>query len=169
MRAARLGLVALLLVAACGGDETATPPPATAATIAVTSPAFADGDTIPEAHTCRGDGGSPELAWQGVPADATSVALVVSDPDAPGGTFIHWVLYDLPPGDGGLTAGEVPAGAQQGEGWTAPCPPSGTHHYLFTVYALREKATGSSTQELLDDIGRKTVGSGVLTGVVSSD
>jgi len=164
----------VLLLSGCGGDEPATPPASSAVpALTVTSDAFADGATIPAAFTCSGDGRSPDVAWSGVPAGAASLALVVSDPDAPSGTFIHWLLYDLPPEDGGVAAGEVPAGARQGgnsgggSGWTAPCPPSGTHHYAFTVHALRAKAQGGSTQELLDDIGGKTVARGTLTGLVA--
>jgi Raf kinase inhibitor-like YbhB/YbcL family protein len=165
----------LLLLAACGGDEPATTPASSAVpVIAVTSPDFVEGAAIPTRYTCSGDGGSPEVRWRGVPDGAASVALVVSDPDAPNGTFIHWVLYDLPPADGGVDAGGPPSGAKEGDnsgggaGWTAPCPPSGTHHYVFTVYALRDKAQGGSTQELLDDIAGKTLARGDLTGLVSA-
>jgi Raf kinase inhibitor-like YbhB/YbcL family protein len=153
-----------------------TPPPRTgqAAAMRVTSPAFAEGGTIPERYTCHGAGTAPDVAWSGVPDGAASVALVVSDPDAPGGTFVHWVVTGLPPADGALTGGKVPAGGREADnsagdaGWTAPCPPSGTHHYLFTVYALRQPPQGDGTQELLDDIGRQAVASGTLTGLVAS-
>jgi len=144
-------------------------------TIVVTAPAFDDGQPIPRQYTCRGSGESPELAWQGVPAEARSLALVVSDPDAPGGTFIHWLLYDLPPGQARLEAGHPPAGAREAtnsggkQGWYPPCPPSGTHHYQFTVYALNDKIHGNSTQELLDDIGRRALAHGTLTGLVTAE
>ena len=151
------------------------PPESGAAdTITVTSPAFDDGQPIPREHTCKGAGRSPELAWRGVPGEATSLALVVSDPDAPGGTFVHWVLYDLPPGDGRLLAGQRPAGAREADnsggkkGWYPPCPPSGTHRYVFTVYALREHAGGRSTQDILDQIGRTAIARGALVGLVSA-
>ena len=145
-----------------------------AETIIVTSPAFGDGQPIPRQYTCHGTGGSPELAWRGGPDGAQSLALVVSDPDAPRGTFIHWLLYDLPPGDGGLAPGKAPAGAREADnsggkkGWYPPCPPSGTHRYLFTVYALSERVSGRSTQDILDDIGRKAMARGTLTGVVTA-
>jgi len=148
------------------------PEPDVPSTITVTSPAFADGQRIPADHTCRGAGRLPELAWRDVPAAAASLALVVSDPDAPKGTFIHWLLYDLPPGDGGVAPGRLPAGAKEGEnsagrtGWFPPCPPSGTHRYVFTLYALREPASGRSTQEILDGIERVAVARGTLTGLV---
>jgi Raf kinase inhibitor-like YbhB/YbcL family protein len=144
------------------------------ASISVTSPAFGDGQTIPERYTCRGAGQSPPLRWSGVPAGSSSVALVVTDPDAPRGTFVHWVLYDLPGEDGELSAGQVPAGAQQGEnsagksGWYPPCPPSGTHHYVFTVYALDGLPGPSSGQGLLDAIVKATGAVGTLTGTVAA-
>jgi len=143
--------------------------------IVVTSPAFGEGQPIPRQHTCRGDGRFPELAWRGVPGGAASLALVVSDPDAPKGTFVHWVVYDLPARDGALAAGgPLPAGAREADssagtsGWYPPCPPSGTHRYRFTVYALSERVSGRSTQQVLDDIGRRAVARGTLTGVVAA-
>jgi Raf kinase inhibitor-like YbhB/YbcL family protein len=150
------------------------PEPHAADTIVVTTPAFDDGQSIPRQYTCHGSAGTPELTWRGVPAGTTSLALVVSDPDAPGGTFIHWLLYDLPPRDGRLAAGRPPAGAREAnnsggkKGWYPPCPPSGTHHYLFTVYALSDEVRGRSTQDILDDIGRRTLARGTLTGLVTA-
>lgn len=149
------------------------PQPSAPASITVTSRSFDDGAVIPVEFTCRGAGRSPQVSWQGVPSSARSVALVVSDPDAPKGTFIHWVLYDLAPGDGGIESGQVPAGAREADnsagkkGWFPPCPPSGTHHYVFTLYALSQKVGGRSTQDVLDDIARRAVASGTLTGLVS--
>jgi Raf kinase inhibitor-like YbhB/YbcL family protein len=169
---------ALVLAAAgCGGDDDAAAgaPSGGAQTITVNSPAFGNGDDIPVANTCRGDGAAPEIGWRGVPKGAESVALVVTDPDAPGGTFVHWVLYDLPPRDRQLGAGqEPPAGTHEaansggGTGWTPPCPPSGTHHYQFTVYALNAEPSGDSTDALLADIGRKAIARGQLVGLVSA-
>ncbi|MEW6505612.1 MAG: YbhB/YbcL family Raf kinase inhibitor-like protein [Chloroflexota bacterium] len=114
----------------------------------ISSPAFSDGASIPARFTCQGENLSPQLDWSGVPPAAKSLALVVSDPDAPGGTFIHWVLYNLPPQINGLGEG-IPAserlssGAAQGRndfgriGYGGPCPPPGKpHRYIFTLYAL---------------------------------
>jgi len=174
----RLGTViaAVLVIAGCGGGEAMrTPAPDVPDTIVVTAPAFGEGQPIPREYTCRGSGGSPELAWRGVPDGARSLALVVSDPDAPGGTFVHWVLYGLPPKDGGLEAGHPPAGAREAansggkNGWYAPCPPSGTHRYRFTVYALGDEVRGQSTQEILDGIGSRAVARGTLTGLVTAE
>jgi Raf kinase inhibitor-like YbhB/YbcL family protein len=113
-------------------------------TITLVSPAFADGDTIPRAHTCDGDDVSPPLEWSGVPSDAAELGVVVEDPDAPGGTFVHWVLWGLDAGQPGLGQGQVPAGAREGRndfgriGWRGPCPPRGSdpHRYVFTLLAL---------------------------------
>jgi Raf kinase inhibitor-like YbhB/YbcL family protein len=175
VRTGLLVVAGAVLVAGCGGGDGTTPPqPEVAATITVTSPAFADGQQIPRENTCHGAGTAPDVAWRGAPAEATSLALVVSDPDAPSGTFIHWVVYDLPPGDGRLVAGRAPAGAHEADnsrgtaGWTPPCPPSGTHHYLFTLYALSSQPSGGSAQDVLDQIGRSTLARGRLTGLVSA-
>jgi Raf kinase inhibitor-like YbhB/YbcL family protein len=99
----------------------------------------------------------------------------VSDPDAPGGNFYHWVVVDLPAGSAGISA-DLPAGARElknsggNPDWAPPCPPSGTHHYRFTAYAL-SAATGLPADASLDDafaaISRSTVAQGTLTGLVS--
>lgn len=112
----------------------------------LTSPALGPGAAIPAAFTCQGQGTSLPLAWSGVPAGAQSLALVVEDPDAPKGTFTHWIVYDLPPSAGALAAGAastgLPRGAQQGRndygrpGYGPPCPPRGQHHYVISLYAL---------------------------------
>jgi Raf kinase inhibitor-like YbhB/YbcL family protein len=139
---AMLGVAALIPPLGAGGEE--------AMGLTLTSSAFRAGDTIPMVHTCDGADRSPPLAWSGAPARAAGFALIVDDPDAPGGTWVHWVLYDLPAGTTGLAA-DVPkverlpalGGAVQGRndfrtlGWGGPCPPPGpAHHYVFKVYAL---------------------------------
>jgi Raf kinase inhibitor-like YbhB/YbcL family protein len=118
--------------------------------LTLTSPAFSNDGPIPRAHTCDGADQSPPLAWNGLPAGAKQLALVVDDPDAPGRTFVHWVLYGLPPSVARLPSG-VPREAQltkpvtaiQGTndfrrtGWNGPCPPPGpAHRYVVTLYAL---------------------------------
>jgi hypothetical protein len=119
-------------------------------TIAVTSPVFAANGGIPARHTCEGDDVSPPLAWTGVPADARSLVLIVDDPDAPDPaapktTWVHWLLYDLPPTATGLAQGadrDLPRGTRQGTSdfrkasWGGPCPPVGRHRYFFKLYAL---------------------------------
>jgi len=117
----------------------------------IRSSAFADGAEIPMRHTCEGDDVSPPLSWTDVPAGAKSLALVVDDPDAPDPaapkmTWVHWVLYDLPPSVTGLAEGPrhaaLPPGTREGRndwkraGWGGPCPPIGRHRYFFKLYAL---------------------------------
>jgi len=113
------------------------------------SAAFTQGGEIPAKYTCQGDGISPPLAWSGVPAGAMGLALIVDDPDAPDPaapkmTFVHWVLYDIPPGTTSLpeAVSRLPAGALEGlndageTGYTGPCPPIGRHRYFHKLYAL---------------------------------
>jgi phosphatidylethanolamine-binding protein (PEBP) family uncharacterized protein len=92
-----------------------------------------DGGTIPTAFTCAGDGRRPPLRWSRPPAGTRELALVVSDPDAPGGRFIHWTAYGMPP-----AARTVSRQVVEGTAWRPPCPPTGDtpHHYLFDLYAL---------------------------------
>lgn len=139
----------------------------------VTSTAFGDGDRIPAEHTCRGAGTVPPLEWSGVPENAQSVALVVSDPDAPRGTFLHWVLYDIPSSTTRLA--EIPPGAREAANsagrisWYPPCPPRGTHRYVFTVYALSSAVRGSrDAGDVLPEIERLALDRGTLTGTVSA-
>lgn len=114
----------------------------------VSSDAFARDGQIPVLYTCDGTDISPPLSWGPVPQRTASIAILVTDPDAPGGTFIHWVAYNIPPGTRAIPAGApgkdvLPTGSVQGvndmgrQGYGGPCPPKGKpHHYHFTVYAL---------------------------------
>jgi len=116
--------------------------------IQITSSVFAEGQPIPAKHTCDGKDVSPPLQWTNVPPTAKSLALICDDPDAPVGTWVHWVLYNLPPTTAGLSEGvpkspELPNGAKQGMtdfrqiGYGGPCPPPGKpHRYFFKLYAL---------------------------------
>ncbi len=114
--------------------------------LALTSAAFPPGGAIPKDHTCDGKDLAPPLEWSGVPAGTKSLALVVDDPDAPNGMWVHWVLYDLPPNTRGLPLGtkskDLPAGTREGlndwkrTGYRGPCPPSGRHRYFHRLYAL---------------------------------
>jgi Raf kinase inhibitor-like YbhB/YbcL family protein len=119
-------------------------------TMNLTSTSF-KGSQIPAKFTCSGAGISPQLAWSAPPAGTASFALIVTDPDAPSPTFVHWVLYDLPAGMRALpealpSQGELPDGSRQGRndfgnlGYGGPCPPGHSpHHYHFTLYALDAK------------------------------
>ena len=119
--------------------------------LTLTSPAFAQGGSIPERFTCEGDDVSPALAWTGAPAGTKSFALIVDDPDAPDPahpkmTYVHWVLYNLPVSTQGLAEAvaekDLPAGAIEGlndwkrAGYGGPCPPIGRHRYFHKLYAL---------------------------------
>lgn len=129
-------------------------------TLKLSSPAFADGGEIPSKYTCEGQDVSPPLAWSGVPAGAKSLALVVDDPDAPDPaapkmTWVHWVLYNIPPSASSLgeAVSELPAGTLEGlndwrrTGYGGPCPPVGRHRYFHKLYAL---------DTVLPDLGRPT-------------
>jgi Raf kinase inhibitor-like YbhB/YbcL family protein len=115
----------------------------------LTSSAFVAGGEIPAKYTCEGEDISPPLTWRGLPAEAKSLALIVEDPDAPDPaapkmTWVHWILYNIPPNTKGLLEGatQLPAGARAGEndsggtGYTGPCPPIGRHRYFHRLYAL---------------------------------
>lgn len=148
------------------------------ATIKISSPAFDDGGMIPQQYACDGDNISPPLNWEAVPDGTQSIALIVDDPDAPNGTFVHWVLYDLPPDVQGLPENlphdkEFPIGGIQGInstdqlGYMGPCPPSGTHRYFFKLYALDEKLNlpaGETKSRLLDAMEGHVLGQGQTMG-----
>lgn len=142
--------------------------------ITVTSRAFQDGGRIPKKYSCDGDDVSPPLAWKGLPENTGAVALVVDDPDAPRGTFTHWVLLDLDPTITSITEGQAPTGAKQANNsagrasYFGPCPPSGTHHYRFTVYALSEATglpDGAKLDAALKAIDSRALTRGRLTGL----
>lgn len=120
-------------------------------TMELNSSAFAQNGDIPTLYTCEGSDQSPPLAWSGVPAGTKSLALIIDDPDAPDPaapkmTWVHWVLYNIPPDTTALDAGSsranLPAGTREGlndwkrEGYGGPCPPIGRHRYVHTLYAL---------------------------------
>jgi len=105
----------------------------------LTSPAFENNKNIPSRFTCDGEGKNPPLKIDKIPNDAKSLVLIVDDPDAPMGTFVHWVVYDIPVMSS-IEEGSVPGkqgmNTARGTAWVSPCPPSGTHRYIFKVYAL---------------------------------
>jgi hypothetical protein len=181
--------VLLVAVTACGrrpSTESILPEAPKMNTIRLQSPAFADGGAIPKLYTCDGTDVSPPLEWSGVPDSARSVALVVEDPDAPRGTWTHWVLFDIPPDvvklpEGLPTQDRVELGpdgkvATQGKndfgrvGYGGPCPPGGTHHYVFRIYALDVQPSlgpGTTREQLLRSIESHVLAEGRLTGLYS--
>lgn len=145
------------------------------------SPAFADGGPIPRAHTCDGADMSPPLVWSGVPDTTQSLALIVEDPDAPAGNWVHWVVYNMPHGLGGLPSGVPtdpepgrPAGARQGVndfrriGYGGPCPPKGpAHRYVFTLYAVESVVSlppGSTKALLIESLKGHVLAQASFTG-----
>ena len=113
----------------------------------LTSTAFKNGEKIPRKYTCDGENTSPPLSWSGAPNETKSYAIILEDPDAPGGTFTHWVLYDLPAivtslPEGAGEKGDSKEGPKRGVndfgrvGYGGPCPPGGTHRYIFRLYSL---------------------------------
>jgi hypothetical protein len=144
----------------------------------VQSSAFSEGGAIPRQYTCDGRDLSPPLSFSGLPPEAKSLALICDDPDAPGKTWVHWVLYNLPPGSKGLPEGvpatkDVPGGGAQGNndfrkiGYGGPCPPSGTHRYFFKLYALDGQVSlppGATKQDLLRAMEGHVLAEGKLSG-----
>jgi Raf kinase inhibitor-like YbhB/YbcL family protein len=145
-----LGVAAALGVSACSKQETPENKLHTEVipmTIQVTSSAFSEGQMIPARYARKGENVSPPLAWTNVPAGTQSFALIVDDPDAPVGDWVHWIVFNLPPDTTSLPEGikanaDLPGQAVQGKngwgetGYGGPQPPSGTHRYIFSLYAL---------------------------------
>ncbi len=149
------------------------------AQIQLTSAAFGYGDKIPVRFTCEGDDVSPPLQWSGSPVETRSFALIVDDPDAPRGTWVHWVLYNLPAAAVELaqavpTLPEMPSGARQGRNtagemaYAGPCPPPGKpHRYFFRLYALDIMLSlqpGVTREELEHAMEQHIVAQGTLMG-----
>lgn len=146
--------------------------------IILNSPAFQEGGSIPAKYTCDGANLSPPLNWSGVPHEAKSFVLICNDPDAAGGEWTHWLLWNLPAPSRKLLEGfsakeKIANGAAQGAndfkniGWGGPCPPSGTHRYVFTIYALdttlQIPATSGKIQ-LMQAMSTHILAQGQLTG-----
>jgi Raf kinase inhibitor-like YbhB/YbcL family protein len=140
---------------------------------ALTSDAFGEGEPIPKRHTCDGDDVSPTLAWSSLPEGARSLALIVDDPDAPSGDFVHWLAWNIDPASGGLEEG-VPAPAQGTNGfgrpgYAGPCPPpgNGPHRYFHRLYALDgelDLEPGAAREQLEDAIEGKVLAEAQLMG-----
>jgi hypothetical protein len=134
------------------------------------SPAFENADLIPGKYTCNGENVSPPLTIEDIPASARSLALIVDDPDAPGGTFVHWVVYNIPPKeriDEGSVPGSQGMNSFKKSAYGGPCPPSGTHRYFFKLYALDDRLNigeGKTKKEVVEAMEGHIVGSAELVG-----
>ena len=134
------------------------------------SPDFEEGGLIPTKFTCDGDDAVPTLQWDDVPSGTKSIAFTVIDPDAPSGTFIHWLIADIPPSVREIK-GASPIGSMQIENdfgridWGGPCPPDKEHRYYFTVYALDVEHIDELTKEnFIDQVTQHAIGSAELMG-----
>ena len=146
--------------------------------ITVTSSAFKEGEFIPKKYTCDADNVSPAVEWKGIPDSAKVLALICDDPDAPRGTWVHWVIFNIPASAKGLPenvqrTSTLPNGARQGIndshelGYDGPCPPGGTHRYYFKVYAIDKSLTlesGATKAQLLKAMDGHILGEGQLMG-----
>lgn len=140
----------------------------------VSSPAFSDNGTIPKQYTCDGQNVAPPLQWSGVPEQAKSVAVICDDPDAPSGTFTHWVLYDIPASTHSLgeraSIGTAGVNSFGEAGFGGPCPPKKDHehHYHFRVYALDVDSIGPaglSKEDAVEAMSGHILAEGDLVGI----
>ena len=146
--------------------------------IKITSPVIEEGGMIPKKYSCDGEDISPPLHWENIPEDTISIALISDDPDAPAGTWVHWVIYNIPPETNELPENIPPYNvlsdkSMQGKndwgriGYGGPCPPSGTHRYFFKIYALDTALNpkpGATKKELLEIMQGHIIGEGQLMG-----
>ena len=142
----------------------------------LTSDAFANGQSIPAKYACTGRNISPALAWNEPPAGTQSFALIMDDPDAPGRTWVHWVLFNIPANTRSLPentdAGAIFVGKNSwgNLGYGGPCPPSGTHRYFFKLYALDfipSLSPGATKEQVLEEIERHILAQSELMGTFS--
>ena len=150
-------------------------------TLTLTSSAFAPGKPIPDRYSCKGQNVSPALDWAGAPAQTVTFALIMDDPDAPSGTYVHWVIYNIPAAGKGLAQAiapkpTLPDGTAQGRNssneqfYFGPCPPSGTHRYFFKLYALDtrlELASAPNAAQLQKAMQGHILAQGELMGTFS--
>lgn len=170
---------AALALAGCGGGSS-KPPPDPPNTMQLRSTAFKDGATLPKKYTCDGSlgGVNPPFDWSKRPRDLNSQALVVTDPGAPGGTYVHWAIWRMMARTTGLQEDIPPIGlpaATNSSGntkYAPPCPPRGDppHRYVFTIYALKQPLdakNGAPANEVIDKIKKDALARGTLTGTYS--
>jgi Raf kinase inhibitor-like YbhB/YbcL family protein len=134
-----LPTIALVLLTACGGPSVLT----------LSSPAFQNGDELPQKYTCDANEVNPELDIAGLPSGTESLALILEDPDAPDGTYTHWIVFNIDPATTNIAENSVPEGAFEGSSsdqratYMPPCPPEGSHKYIFKLFALDTMIEGN--------------------------
>lgn len=145
-----------------------------AAEFSLASPAFEANGMIPKEFTCAGSDKSPPFVWHDIPANTRSLAIVAQDPDAPSGTWTHWILFNIPSTVSTLDINTIPEGAALAQNswgnakYQGPCPQLGAHRYIFTLYALDKVMglnNGAATNTALDAMTGHVIGSAVLTGL----
>jgi hypothetical protein len=170
-------IAAALLIPACAPADTLE----VSMPLSLYSTAFANGQPIPSAYSCKGRDASPPLAWGEPPQGTQSLALIVDDPDAPAGTWVHWVVFNIPALTRGLPEAvsaepQLFDGSRQGNnssrrlGYQGPCPPSGTHRYFFKIYALDSMlslSSGADKSKLLQAMQGHILAQGELMGTFS--
>lgn len=138
--------------------------------LTISSTAFPNGGDIPSDYTCEGAGKNPPLNIEGIPKGTKSLVLIMDDPDAPNGTFDHWIVWNIPPDKAikaDSTPGETGKNSRGENRYTGPCPPSGTHRYFFKVYALDDTLKlngGAEKREVEDALKDHVLGYGELVG-----
>ena len=170
-------LFLLIIGSACGQTSIESAPEGEAQMeVQLASNAFTDGGTIPDKHTCDGEDISPHLVWSGIPEGTQSVVLIMDDPDAPVGTWVHWVLYDLPSDIKEITEGEQGVGVAGINSWNkpeygGPCPPPGKpHRYFFKLYALDTELylqPGAAKEDIEEAMLGHVLAQGQLMGLYS--
>lgn len=140
----------------------------------IASSAFSDRQSIPAKYTCDGADVNPPLDFEGLPEGTESLVLIIDDPDAPMGTWVHWVVFNISPDETGIKEDSVPKGALLGTtdfgdpSYGGPCPPSGTHRYFFKLYALDsmlDMPEGTTKEELLTELEDHILGYAELVGL----
>ena len=162
-------LVSVLLVSGCVSVKTETG----GNIMKVTSSAFGNGENIPQKYTADGENVNPPISIRDIPEGTKSLVLIVDDPDAPGGTWDHWIVFNIPPGET-INENSVPGTEGRNDfgknSYGGPAPPSGTHRYFFRVYALDRELdlpAGSTKEQVLEAMENHIIGRGELMGTYS--
>ncbi len=169
-------LIALLIFFGCSQKQTITNNSLTQSTMQIKSSAFSHNEKIPAKYTCDGDDINPPLQFLDVPTETQSLVLISDDPDAPMGTWVHWIVWNIDPKITEIAQNSVPAGAVEGTtsfgktSYGGPCPPSGVHRYFFKLYALDtvlDLPTSTTATDLEKTIGGHVLQSAELIGLYS--